>query len=182
MIPIGNMIAIREIARKQGIRVHLDGARIFNASAASGIPVAEYAAVVDSVMFCLSKGLSAPVGSILVGPHDFIEYGRRIRKALGGGMRQAGVLAAAGILALERMTDRLTEDHRRARNLAEAIAEFPEIDLDPECVETDIVIFGFQRRGYHPQKRQHHREPDSGEHQVENLSETPIRYLLFELM
>lgn len=144
VIPLDNMIAIREVGLRRGIRVHLDGARLFNASVASGVDVREYAAQADSVMFCLSKGLSAPVGSMLVGPGDFIAQGRRIRKALGGGMRQAGVLAAAGIVALNRMVTRLEDDHLRARRLASGIARFESIEIDPDEVETDIVIFGFR--------------------------------------
>ena len=95
--------AVRAVADKHGIKVHMDGARIFNASTASGVPVKDYAALADSVMFCLSKGLSAPVGSMLAGPRNFIDFARRIRKALGGGMRQVGVLAAPGIIALTEM-------------------------------------------------------------------------------
>ncbi len=109
----------------------MDGARIYNASIASGVPVLDYARHADSVMFCLSKGLSAPIGSMLVGPRDFIDYGRRLRKVLGGGMRQVGVLAAAGLLALTEMTGRLAEDHARARRLAEAMAGLPGLVLDP---------------------------------------------------
>lgn len=144
VLPLDNMKDIRQKADLHGLRVHLDGARIFNASTASGVPVKEYAAQADSVMFCLSKGLAAPVGSMLVGPKDFIEFGRRVRKALGGGMRQVGVLAAAGLVALNDMTGRLAEDHRRARMLAQAIAPLPGIILDPLEVETNIIIFGFQ--------------------------------------
>jgi threonine aldolase len=132
------------VADQHGLKVHLDGARIFNASAASGVPVSVYAAQADSVMFCLSKGLSAPVGSMLVGPRDFIDLGRRIRKALGGGMRQVGVLAAAGLLALNEMPARLHEDHSRAKRLAESIAALPGVVLNPKEVETNIVIFGFR--------------------------------------
>jgi len=98
-------------------------------------------------MFCLSKVLSAPIGSMLVGPKEFIEYGRRIRKALGGGMRQVGVIAAAGLLALTRMTGRLAEDHRRARRLAEALSALPGIVLNPAEVETNIIIFKFEHPG-----------------------------------
>ena len=147
VVPLENFKALRAVADEYGLKIHLDGARIFNASLASGIPVKEYAAQVDSVMFCLSKGLSAPVGSMLVGPHDFIEAARRVRKALGGGMRQVGVLAAAGLVALTEMVDRLREDHQRARRLAEAIAPLPGIELDPNNIETNIIIFGFN----HPQ-------------------------------
>ena len=144
VLPLDNLKAMRQLADRQGLKVHLDGARIFNASASSGVPVQVYAAQADSVMFCLSKGLSAPVGSMLVGPRDFIDLGRRIRKALGGGMRQVGILAAAGLLALTEMPARLAEDHRRARRLAESLAGLPGVSLNPEEVETNIVIFGFR--------------------------------------
>jgi threonine aldolase len=143
VIPMENLKAIREIANKHDIRIHFDGARIFNASHASGISVKEYAALGDSLMFCLSKGLSAPVGSLLVGFKDFINYARRVRKALGGGMRQVGILAAAGIIALTEMVDRLKDDHARAKRFASAIAELPGITLNPENIQTNIVIFGF---------------------------------------
>jgi threonine aldolase len=109
--------------------------------------VKEYAAIGDSLMFCLSKGLSAPVGSMLVGSKDFIDYARRVRKALGGGMRQVGVLAAPGIVALTEMVNRLTEDHDRAKRLALAIAELPGIKLNPEHVQTNIFLFGFNHPG-----------------------------------
>ena len=142
VLPLDNIKALRAVADRHGIKLHLDGARIFNVSAASGIPVKEYAGLADSVMFCLSKGLSAPVGSVLVGPRDFIDYGRRVRKALGGGMRQVGVLAAPGIISLTEMTRRLGEDHARAKRLAEAIAGLPGVVLDPAEVETNIIIFG----------------------------------------
>lgn len=143
VVPIENIRAIRKIADEHGIRLHIDGARIFNASHASGIPVKEYAALADSLMFCLSKGLSAPVGSVMVGPQDFIDYARRVRKVLGGGMRQVGILAAAGIVALEEMVDRLKEDHERAKQLAFAIAGLPGIALNPEYIQTNIIIFDF---------------------------------------
>jgi len=143
VLPLENLRAIKEISDDHGIRLHIDGARIFNASVASGVPVKTYAAYADSVTFCLSKGLSAPVGSVLVGPRDFIDHGRRLRKALGGGMRQAGILAAPGLLALTCMVDRLADDHRRAKRLAEALADMPGIGLDPENIQTDIIIFGF---------------------------------------
>jgi len=142
VLPIENLKAIREVADRHGIKVHMDGARIFNASTASGISVRDYAGLADSVMFCLSKGLSAPAGSMLAGPRDFIDYARRIRKALGGGMRQVGVLAAPGIIALTEMTARLGDDHSRAKKLAMAIAGLPGVRLNPAEVETNIVIFG----------------------------------------
>ncbi len=142
VVPLDNLRKLRAVANRHQLRMHLDGARIFNASTASGVPVKEYAALADSVMFCLSKGLSAPVGSMLAGPGDFIVQARRVRKALGGGMRQAGVLAGPGIIALTEMTGRLGEDHARAKKLAEAIAGLPGISLNPAEVETNIIIFG----------------------------------------
>jgi threonine aldolase len=143
VVPLDNLRKLRAVADRHQLKVHFDGARIFNASAASRVPVKEYAALADSVMFCLSKGLSAPVGSMLAGPGDFIDQARRIRKALGGGMRQAGVLAAPGIIALTEMTGRLGEDHVRAKNLAAAISRLPGVKLDPGEIETNIIIFGF---------------------------------------
>jgi threonine aldolase len=120
----------------------MDGARLFNAAIALGVPAATLTAPVDSVMFCLSKGLSAPVGSILAGEEPFIAEARRGRKLLGGGMRQAGILAAAGIIALTEMVDRLAEDHECARRLAAGLAYIPGIDIQPETVETNILFFG----------------------------------------
>jgi len=143
VVPIENLKALRKIADKHEIKIHLDGARIFNASIASGVPVKEYASLADSMMFCLSKGLSAPVGSLLVGKKEFIDYARRVRKALGGGMRQAGVLAAPGIVALTEMVERLKEDHERAKKLAQAIARIPGVTLNAEDIQTNIIIFGF---------------------------------------
>jgi len=143
VIPLDNFKAIRAIADEHRLKVHLDGARIFNASVASGVPVKAYAGQVDSVQFCLSKGLSAPVGSMLAAERERIEFGRRLRKVLGGGMRQVGVLAAPGIIALTEMVDRLKDDHARAKALARGIAGLPGIHIDPSTVETDIVIFGF---------------------------------------
>lgn len=142
VVPMENLLSIREIADKHQVKIHFDGARIFNASHASGVPVKDYAEIGDSLMFCLSKGLAAPVGSMLVGPKDFIDYARRVRKALGGGMRQVGVLAAPGIVALTEMVDRLKDDHVRAKKLASAIAGLPGVDLDPERIQTNIIIFG----------------------------------------
>lgn len=134
-------------ARELGIPIHLDGARIFNASVALKTPVAELTSGFNTVMFCLSKGLCAPVGSMLVGSRKLIERARMIRKALGGGMRQAGVLAAAGLIALEEMPKRLHEDHANARFLAERIAGLPQIDLDLATVQTNIVIFVLKKEG-----------------------------------
>lgn len=137
--------ALCRVAHEHGLRVHLDGARLFNAAVARGVSAASLAAPADTVMISLSKGLSAPVGSVLCGPAATIARARKLRKLLGGGMRQAGVLAAAGLVALEQMIDRLAEDHARARRLAAALAETPGIELDPETVETNIVAFGLAR-------------------------------------
>ncbi len=128
-------------ARELGLPVHLDGARIFHAATHLGISVRELTHGFDSVMFCLSKGLCAPVGSMLVGSGEFIQKARAVRKALGGGMRQAGILAAAGLIALEDMPARLHEDHANARLLAERLAALPEVQLDLHSVQSNIVIF-----------------------------------------
>jgi len=140
LLPQENKEEIVRCAHEKGIPVHLDGARIFNAAAATGLSVAELARGCDSVMFCLSKGLSAPAGSLLVGDSDFIEAAWTVRKMLGGGMRQVGVLAAAGLIAIEEMPKRLNEDHRHARILAETLADLPAFKVDPESVQTNIVI------------------------------------------
>ena len=134
-------------AHEMGIPVHMDGARIFNASAALGTSVAELTSACDSVMFCLSKGLGAPVGSMLVGSRHFIEKARSVRKMLGGGMRQAGVLAAAGLIALEKMPWRLSQDHENARLLAGLLSEIPGLEVNPAKVCTNIVIVGIGRTG-----------------------------------
>ncbi len=128
-------------AHEMGIPVHMDGARVFNASVATGTPVREIVAKVDTVMFCLSKALGAPVGSMLAGAKAVVARGRLYRKRLGGGMRQAGVLAAAGLVALEESPKQLAEDHRNAKRLAEGLADLPGIRIDPAKVETNIVIF-----------------------------------------
>jgi threonine aldolase len=128
-------------ALEMGLPVHLDGARIFNAATAMKKPVAEIARKFDSVMFCLSKGLCAPVGSMLVGSKAFIDKARVFRKAMGGGMRQAGVLGAAGLIALEKMPARLQEDHDNARLLAEGLAEIKGIKIDAKKVRTNILVF-----------------------------------------
>ncbi len=145
--PFAVMEEICDGAHNAGLPVHLDGARIFNAAVALGKPVAELTRNFDSVMFCLSKGLGAPVGSMLVGSRSFIEKARACRKALGGGMRQAGVLAAAGLIALEKMPARLKEDHANARFLAEGLARLPGIRIDPAKVVTNIVIFDIGKTG-----------------------------------
>ncbi len=138
---------ICERAHQAGLPVHLDGARIFNAATALGKPVAEISKPADSVMFCLSKGLGAPVGSLLVGGRAFIDRARVYRKSLGGGMRQAGVLAAAGLIALEKMPARLADDHANARFLAAGVAQIPGIALDPNKVMTNILVFNVAGTG-----------------------------------
>ena len=135
------LMEVRAIADRQGLLIHLDGARIFNAAAARGSSVKELSAGADSLSFCLSKGLSAPVGSLVCGGIDFIAKCHRMRKQLGGGMRQAGVLAAAGLYALEHRVERLGEDHENARLLAEGLAELPGLSVDPASVETNMVYF-----------------------------------------
>ena len=137
--------AVASVAHEAGVPVHLDGARIFNAAVALGRPARDFARDVDSVTFCVSKGLGAPVGSLVCGSADFIGRARRVRKMLGGGMRQAGIIAAAGIVALERMVDRLAEDHVNARALAEGLAKLPRISIDLASVQTNIVILRIDR-------------------------------------
>lgn len=134
-------------AHQTGLPVHLDGARIFNAAVALGKTVAEISKQADSVMFCLSKGLGAPVGSMLVGSRAFIDQARVYRKSLGGGMRQAGVLAAAGLIALEKMPARLAEDHANAKFLAGGLAKIPSIRLDASKVMTNILVFNVSGTG-----------------------------------
>jgi len=132
---------VADLARAHNIKMHIDGARIFNAAVAQGVEVQELVEDADSMSFCMSKGLAAPVGSIICGSKDFIDQARGIRKGLGGGMRQAGIIAAAGIVALETMVDRLQEDHTNARLLADGIADLPSVVLDPETIKTNIIYF-----------------------------------------
>jgi threonine aldolase len=139
-----SLAAIREIAdgaHELRVRVHMDGARVFNAAAALGVPVSEIVAPVDTVMFCLSKALGAPAGSMVAGSAALIDKGRLLRKRLGGGMRQAGVLAAAGLIALEETPKRLGEDHANARFFAEGVARIPGVEINPRKVPTNIVVF-----------------------------------------
>ncbi|MEA3376125.1 MAG: low-specificity L-threonine aldolase [Chloroflexota bacterium] len=138
-LPTRYMRRVAQLAHSHGLKVHLDGARIFNAAVALGADVRELVQDADSVMFCLSKGLCAPIGSMICGDADFIARARRARKVVGGGMRQAGIVAAAGIVALEEMTERLVEDHIRARRLAEGLTQTPGIDVAP--VTTNILYF-----------------------------------------
>ena len=135
------MESVAKLAGNRGLRVHLDGARIFNAAVALGVNVTELTRHADSVSFCLSKGLSSPVGSVICGSDEFIAEARRNRKVLGGGMRQSGIIAAAGIEALEHMVDRLAEDHENARHLAEGITLIPGLSIDLERIQTNIVYF-----------------------------------------
>jgi len=132
---------VANLARAHNIKLLIDGARIFNAAVAQGVEVQELVEDADSVSFCMSKGLAAPVGSIICGSKDFIDQARGIRKGLGGGMRQAGIIAAAGIVALETMVDRLQEDHTNARLLADGIADLSGVVLDPETIKTNIIYF-----------------------------------------
>jgi threonine aldolase len=137
--------AVAEVAHGAGVPVHLDGARLFNAAVALKRAPHEFARHVDSVTFCVSKGLAAPIGSVVCGSADFVGRARRVRKMVGGGMRQAGIVAAAGVVALERMVDRLAEDHVNARTLAETVATLPGLSVDLASVQTNIVIIRVSR-------------------------------------
>ena len=145
--PLQKMDAIADVARENECTSHIDGARIFNASVATGVDVSRIARDYDSVSICLSKGLGAPVGSVLVGTSEMIHRAYRWRKMFGGGMRQAGVLAAAGLFALENNIDRLEEDHRQARRLAEAIEQMPSFKVDLDQVQTNMVYIGCEKGG-----------------------------------
>ena len=141
LVPLEKLQEVYRMAKEEGLPVHMDGARIFNAATALGVDVKEIAACADSVMFCLSKGLCAPVGSMLVGSKEYIERARRNRKMLGGGMRQCGFLAAAGLIALEVMTKRLQEDHDNAKYMAQRLQKMPGVSLDMNSVEINMVFF-----------------------------------------
>jgi threonine aldolase len=145
--PIETLSEIHSESRKRGLKVHMDGARIFNAAAASGLRVDEYAQYADTLMFCLSKGLGAPAGSLVVGTADAIARGRLYRKRLGGGMRQVGVLAAAGLIALEQMPARLAEDHANAQLLAHSLGEIPGVRTWPERVQSNILMVDVSATG-----------------------------------
>jgi threonine aldolase len=140
IVPLATMAAIRRVALARGLKVHLDGARLWNAAVASATPVARFAAEVDTLTVCFSKGLCCPAGSMVAGTQEAIARARRVRKALGGGMRQAGILAAAAEFALDHLVERLAEDHARARRLATAFAALPGCRLDPARVETNLVF------------------------------------------
>ncbi len=141
VVPLNIMKEIKEIGEKHSIPVHLDGARIFNAAIALRVDIKEIAACCDSVMFCLSKGLGAPSGSMVAGSKEFIQRARKYRKLMGGGMRQIGILAAAGIIALEKMTHRLKEDHKNAKYLAEELSRIPGIKVRKDRLDIDMVFF-----------------------------------------
>ena len=163
VLPQDNIDQVCAVAHRHGVAVHMDGARLFNAAIASGVPAARIVRDVDSVQFCLSKGLGAPVGSLIAGSRDYIARARKNRKLLGGGMRQAGVLAAAGIVALTKMVDRLAEDHANAKLLAEGVNNIPGLRVDMETVQTNIVTVFIDR-------------PDlSGEQLAARLSEAGVK-------
>ena len=153
IMPLDNLADVSAVVRQHGLTVHMDGARIFNASVALGVPAREIARYADTVMFCISKGLSAPVGSLLAGPEDFVRRARRTRRALGGGMRQAGVIAAAGLFALDHMIDRLADDHSNARKLAKGLRhlgwrvdrDVPETNMffaEPTAGVSEVTLVG----------------------------------------
>jgi threonine aldolase len=147
VLPLEHVQAVRSFCDRHGLHLHLDGARLFNAVAASGVSAAEYAGPCDTVSICLSKGLGAPVGSVLVGDAAVIARARRARKVYGGGMRQAGIIAAGGLYALRHNVERLADDQRRCRRLAEGLAAFPGLDVDPAGVQTNMVFAGTKGSG-----------------------------------
>jgi threonine aldolase len=136
-----NIKEVSDLAKTHSLRVHMDGARIFNAAIALGLDVRQFTRHVDTLMFCLSKGLSAPIGSMVVGEREFVDRARRYRKMLGGGMRQAGIIAAAGVIAIEKMVDRLRDDHVNAKTLATGLSKIPGITVDMTRVQTNIVVY-----------------------------------------
>ncbi len=148
------MDAVGELVHRHGLRLHVDGARLWNAAVALDVPPSRLVQAADSVSVCLSKGLAAPVGSVVVGSREFIRQARRTRKVVGGGMRQVGVLAAAGLVAIHQMVDRLAEDHANARRLAEGLAQLEGIHVDPATVETNIVIFQVTHPDWSPRALQ----------------------------
>ena len=147
VLPLEHVRAVRELCDRHGLKLHLDGARLFNAAAASGIPAAQYAALFDTVSICLSKGLGAPVGSVLVADAATIALARRARKIYGGGMRQAGIIAAAGLYALQHNIARLADDQRRARALAARLAALPGLAIDLATVQTNMIFAGTRGTG-----------------------------------
>jgi len=167
IFPFEEMKKISEFARENHIKLHLDGARLWNASIATGIAIDRYSALVDSVSLCFSKGLGAPVGSIIAGSEEFIDRARYYRKVFGGGMRQSGILAAAARYAVEHHFQRLAEDHRRARVLGEFIATLPGVAFDLDTLQTNIVIFNVRQTG------------QSGQQVIDRLEEEGIRMITF---
>ena len=147
VVPVERHVALCDVARQRGLAVHLDGARIFNAAIAAGVEVSEYTRHVDSVMLCLTKGLSCPLGSVLAGTKDFIARANEVRRRLGGGMRQAGIIAAPGIVALETMVDRLADDHRHAKRLAEGIATIAGLSVRLDEVDSNMVYVDHRDSG-----------------------------------
>jgi threonine aldolase len=148
--PLDQLRAVCDVAHERGLKTHMDGARLFNASVASGIPARDFAASCDSVWVDLSKGLGCPIGAVLAGSKEFIDRAWRWKHAFGGAMRQSGILAAAGLYALEHHVDRLAEDHANAKRLAERLATIPGIRLDPGMPETNIVFFDTSEAGISP--------------------------------
>jgi threonine aldolase len=167
IFPIQDIKQISKFAREKNIKLHLDGARLWNASVATGIPIESYCDQVDSASLCFSKGLGAPVGSIIVGSHEFIKKAHYFRKAFGGGMRQAGVLAAAAIYAIENNFQRLEKDHKRAQILGDFISSLPGIDFDRESLHTNIIVFDVTKSGL------------SGEEVVNLLAKKGVKMLTF---
>lgn len=147
IFPFDEIIKIRALAQEHQLHLHLDGARLWNAHVATGIPLHEFGRNFDSISVCLSKGLGAPVGSVLAGSREFIDQAHRFRKMWGGGMRQAGILAAAGLYAIENNISRLTDDHARARKLAACFKNYPSIQVDLEATQTNIIIIDFLKTG-----------------------------------
>lgn len=146
IVPLENIRALGEVARKHRLKYHLDGARLWNAAVATGVPLKDLCAPFDTVNVCLSKGLCSPVGSVLVGSREEIERGRYLRKQLGGGMRQSGILAACGIVSITSMIERLKDDHSNARKLADGLAKLPGVQLDLATVQTNIIYFSVPGR------------------------------------
>ena len=153
VLPMDYVKKVGDLAKERGLAFHLDGARIFNAAAALALSAKKLASPFDSVTFCLSKGLSAPVGSVLCGSHEFIAKAHRLRKQLGGGMRQAGILAAAGVVALDTMVERLGEDHARARRLAEGLARVPGLVLDEGTPYTNMIFMRLAEHVEYPTRK-----------------------------
>jgi threonine aldolase len=145
VFPLSKILQIRDLANQKGLRMHMDGARLWNACVATGISPAKYAAPFDSISVCLSKALGCPAGSLVAGPKDFVKRAHRFRKMVGGGMRQAGYLAAAGIYALDHHIDRLEEDHRKAQRLAQGLANIKNVLINPGEVETNMLFFDVSR-------------------------------------